>query len=141
MLCSQGCAHPTGCSVPSPKVPLKQAWGKFDGDGLQTPPSRPILMPRVSPKRLLSISLPPHSALGGMEMQKVHGGKLSKVWDGAVGKMTSAGLKLAVTPTERRLHLPSRAALFPLRGFGLPRSTMKQKLRELFGVAKLVVLP
>lgn len=54
--------------------------------------------------------------------------------------MTFAGLKLAVTPTERRLHLPSRAAL-PFRGIGLPRSTAKKKLGELISTAELVALP
>lgn len=74
-------------------------------------------MPRGCPKRLLSIPLPPHSALSGMEMQKVHREKLCKVMECCnMEYIAFAGHKLSVTPAERRLHLPSRAALFPLGG-------------------------
>ena len=65
-----------GCRVPSFKVALKQTWGKFGGDELQPPLSRPLLMPRVSPNRLLSISLPPYSEPDGMAMEKVLPGNL-----------------------------------------------------------------
>lgn len=72
-------------AVPSSKVPLKQAGGKFGGDGLQTTSPKPILMPRVC-QRGCSASLchPTHTgwdgnaegpqgrALPGMECGTLH---------------------------------------------------------------------
>lgn len=51
-----------------------------------------------------------------METQKVHGEKLCKVWNSLIQNLAFADLKLALTPTEGRLHLPRRAALFLYEG-------------------------
>lgn len=93
-------------------------------------------MPRVCPKGLLSISLLPYSALGGMETQNIHRGKLCKVWSTAIWNMAFAGLKLAATPTVRILHLPSRAAPFPL-GDQSAKGNSETKIGRTHGYCKV----